>query len=128
MKNREKYAEEIKNYNGKNFCREFIKPIILKRESCNGLSCERCAMLQMLWFEEEYEEPEVDWTNVAVNTPILVRDIECDVWHKANFAKFEKGRVYVWLSGKTSWTAENKNKITSWRYAKLAEQEKSDGK
>ena len=49
MKNYEKYAEEIKNYNGKNFCREFIKPIILKRESCNGLSCERCAMLQMLW-------------------------------------------------------------------------------
>ena len=33
MKNREKYAEEIKNYNGTNFCKDFIKPIIYKQEA-----------------------------------------------------------------------------------------------
>lgn len=70
MKNREKYAEEIKNYNGKNFCREFIKPIILKRESCNGLSCERCAMLQMLWLNEEYESPAIEHERKNINTPL----------------------------------------------------------
>lgn len=128
MKNREKYAEEIKNYNGKNFCREFIKPIILKRESCNGLSCERCAMLQMLWFEEEYEEPEVDWTKVAVDTPILVKDFEHDAWRRRYFAKFEDGRAYAWADGATEWSAKHNNSFCSWNYAKLAEQEKSDGK
>lgn len=89
MKNREKYAEEIKNYNGKNFCREFIKPIILKRESCNGLSCERCAMLQMLWFEEEYTEPIIDWSKVytwygeeKLDYARILTNAEAEKWDK----------------------------------------------
>ena len=126
MKNREKYAEEIKNYKDKEFCKNFIIPIILKKESCYGTGCMRCIMLQMLWLEEEYEEPEVDWSKVAVDTPILVRDSDCQIWEKRCFAKFENGKVYAWLHGSTSWTAEHSNSFYSWNYAKLAEQEESD--
>ena len=57
MKNREKYAAEINNYKGKDFCGDFIRPIILKREKCK-ISCKHCSMLQMLWLNEEYEEEE----------------------------------------------------------------------
>ncbi len=34
------------------------------------------------WAEKEYEEPPVDWSKVAVDTPILVRDYEEDVGKK----------------------------------------------
>ena len=126
MKNREKYAEEIKkNYKGRNFCDEFVIPIILKGCECFS-SCEQCRMLQLLWLDEEYTEPEVDWSKVAVDTPILVRDRDCQIWEKRCFAKFENGKVYAWLHGSTSWTAERSNSFYSWNYAKLAEQEVSD--
>lgn len=121
MKNREKYAEEIRNYRGRNFCEEFIKPYILKSDKCTGIDCTRCSMLQMLWLLEEYEE--VDWSKVAVDTPILVRNREDDIWEKAHFAKYEEGRVCAWWGGKTSWTIENGDSNWYWNYAKLAEGE-----
>ncbi len=125
MKNREKYAEEIRNYRGENFCGDFIRPIILKREHCRDVSCTHCALFQVLWLDEEYTEPEVDWSKVEVNTPILVRDNESS-WFKRHFAKFENGKVYAWSDSCTSWTAYRNSDVTSWKYAKLAEQEESD--
>ena len=62
----------------------------------------------------------VDWSKVAVDTPILVRDFETSKWEKRYFAFFENGRVNAWCGGTTSWSAENKNTM-SWKYAKLAE-------
>lgn len=124
MKNYEKYAEELREYKGINICSEFIKPNILKADNCNGVDCQRCAILQMLWLLEEYkepEEPEIDWSKVEVDTPILVRDYEGQEWARRYFAKFEDGVVYAWDSGQTSWTAHNM--ITTWEYAKLAETE-----
>lgn len=63
----------------------------------------------------------VDWSKVAVDTPIYVREHENNAWEKRHFAFFKNGKVYSWLSGVTSWTAEDKNDVFSWRYAKLAE-------
>lgn len=63
----------------------------------------------------------VDWSKVAVDTPIYVREHESNAWEKRHFAFFKNGKVYSWLSGVTSWTAENKDYVFSWRYAKLAE-------
>ena len=123
MKNYEKYADEIREYEGNYFCNEFIKPNILKTKSCIDMSCNQCSMLQMLWLLEDYKEskePEVDWSNVEVDTPILVRDNENEEWLKRHFAKHEWGTVYSWNGGKTSWTKEC---MTSWKYAKLAESE-----
>ena len=63
----------------------------------------------------------VDWSKVAVDTPILVRDFENMKWGKRHFAFFKDGNVYTWDGGVTSWTCVNPNCVMSWKYAKLAE-------
>ena len=73
MKNYEKYEDEVRKFKDGNFCEEFIIPHVLKSDSCAYLSCSDCGRRQMLWFIEEYEEPEVDWSQVEVDTPILVK-------------------------------------------------------
>ena len=120
MKNYEKYEDEIKKCDGSNFCRDFVKPRILKSRSCANTSCDQCKMLQIIWLMEEYEEPKVDWSKIEVDTPILVRNDESDKWLKRYFAKYEGGVVYTWKSGRTSWT---ENCMIEWSYAKLAESE-----
>lgn len=65
------------------------------------------------------EEPEIDWSKVSVDTPILVRDYEDEAWSKKYFAKYKNGTVYAWAGGCTSWSKLN-NDIISWKYAKLA--------
>lgn len=123
MKNYEKYADEIRGYNDMDFCKDFVKPYIFKSDKCTGIDCTKCGMLQTMWLLEDYEEPEVDWSKVEVDTPILVRDSEIRSWHKRYFADFKNGRVYAWKDGATSWTAKNKNEINTWNYAKLAEED-----
>ena len=121
MKNYEKYKDEIKKCDGSNFCRDFVKPHILKSRSCANTSCDQCKMLQIIWLMEEYKEPEVDWSKVEVDTPILVRDYESQEWEARHFAKYEDGVIYTWDGGSTSWTS--KGNVTEWKYAKLAETE-----
>ena len=120
MKNYEKYADSIREYKGDSFCADFVKPNILKSEYCD-LDCTRCRMLQALWLLEDYEEPEVDWSKVEVDTPILVRANEAKPWVRRYFAKYEDGIVYAWNDGRTSW---NEAVATVWKYAKLAEDKK----
>ena len=122
MKNYEKYAEKIREYKvskGGYFCNEFIMPYILKKDSCAGIGCEHCHMLQMIWLLEDYEEPEIDWSKVEVDTPILARN-DGDKWFRRYFAKYEDGIVYAWNCGCTSWS---ETVMTPWKYAKLAESE-----
>ena len=127
MKNYKKYADEINKYKvnkDEYFCDEFIIPHILKKDSCAGIGCEHCHMLQLLWLMEEYEEPEeskIDWSKVEVDTPILVRDFEGSDWFRRHFAKYENGTVYAWDGGDTSWSGGDV--MTAWKYAKLAESE-----
>ena len=121
MKNYEKYADKLKEYKGQNFCKDFVKPNILKSDSCDGLACGACYMLQTIWLMEEYKEPEIDWSKVEVDTPILVRDYESQEWEARHFAKYEDGVIYTWDGGSTSWTS--KGNVTEWKYAKLAEGE-----
>lgn len=63
----------------------------------------------------------VDWSKVAVDTPILVKQYEQDEWEKRHFAYFKDERVYAWLCGATSWSADYKGDTTDWNLAKLAE-------
>lgn len=63
----------------------------------------------------------VDWSKVAVDTPILVKQHEQDKWEKRHFAYFKDGRVCAWLCGATSWSADYGDDITNWNFAKLAE-------
>lgn len=127
MKNYEKYAEEIKNFGCENsVCRDFVRPHILNTSNCNGINCGICQLRQMIWLLEEYEEPkepEVDWSKVEVDTPILVRDNENTEWIRRHFAKYENGDVYAWRDAYTSWTTSHADDVTWWKYAKLAESE-----
>ena len=128
MKNYEKYADSIREYKGDSFCADFVKPNILKSDSCDGLACGACYMLQTIWLLEDYEEPEVDWSKVEVDTPVLVRDGENNEWQRSYFAKYEDGFVYTWIAGATSWTAvgyEKGGNVYRWNYAKLAESEET---
>ena len=125
MKNYEKYADEIREYEGETFCSDFIQPYILKQDDCGGMDCGQCSMLQLIWLMEEYEEPkepETDWSKVKVDTPILVKSSEDGTWRKRHFAKYKNGNVYAWSDGLTSWSAYD---MMSWKYAKLAENEET---
>ena len=127
MKNHEKYADKIKTYtNGSSYCEEIIIPNVLKPlgKSCVDTSCDVCNALTILWLMEEYEEPEepeIDWSKVKIDTPILVRDFEGSDWFRRHFAKYENGTVYAWDFGNTSWSGGAV--MTDWKYAKLAESE-----
>lgn len=126
MKNYEKYADkirELKSDIGIEWCELFAKPKVLKPlgRKCEDVSCGLCNTLVTIWLLEEYEEPEVDWSKVEVDTPILVRDCECEKWLKRYFAEYKDGVVYAWNGGVTSW---NEDYMTGWKYAKLAESEK----
>ena len=63
----------------------------------------------------------VYWSKVAVDTPILVKQYEQDKWEKRHFAYFKDERVYAWLCGATSWSADYEGDTTDWNLAKLAE-------
>lgn len=132
MKNYEKYADEIKRYSDSQvLCDEIKIPFILKPigKSCaRDIDCDTCQTLTTLWLLEEYEEPKVDWSEVEVDTPILVRDGEDTesatvVWLKRYFAEYKDGLVYAWTNGRTSW---NEDEMYGWHYAKLAETEDTE--
>lgn len=93
---------------------------IIRCKSClfydDTKSCDEVALA---WADAEYIEPQVDWSKVAVDTPVLVRDsVEFD-WKKRYFAKYENGFVYTFSDGKTSWSGNGD--FLAWTYAKLAE-------
>ena len=125
MKNREKYREEILNYKKVNgFCDDFVKPNVLKPLGikCGVIVCPQCHLICQMWMDEEYKElePEVDWSKIAVDTPILVRDSENGGWRKRHFAKYKNGKVFTWGSGKTSWS-DYDGCMYDWNYAKLSD-------
>ena len=122
MKNYEKYADGIRKYKGKDFCKDFIAPYILKsiNAKCINTSCPKCHLYRTIWLREDYKGPEVDWSKVAVDTPILVRYSEDGEWLRRHFAKYENGIVYAWKDAFTSWTGD---RVTPWELAKLAESE-----
>ena len=62
-------------------------------------------------------EDETDWSEVEVDTKVLVRNKPDEEWIKRYFAKYEDGEVYVFKDGRTSW---NDVGITQhWKETKL---------
>ena len=82
----------------------------------------RCTQNRLNWLKEEYKEPEVDWSKVEIDTPILVRAGK-EEWQERYFAGYMFGKVGVFNSGSTS---ENFNSILFWDQAKLAKQEEEE--
>lgn len=127
MTNYEKYKDQIFCFSD-SFC-EFIKRVVYPQAgipptACNEVGCARCGIIVNLFMQEEYQEPETDWSKVQVDTPILVGDTETDGWMKRHFAKIENGKVCAWWYGKTSLTSDE-NEYSSWDHAKLAEEKQT---
>ena len=129
MLNREKYAKEILDIvcEGDNFGLQNGKPV-----PCNNIKCRGCEFYSAdcrantrTWVNREYVEPPVDWSKVAVDTKILVRDHEDNVWVHRYFAKYEGGKIYAWSDGLTSWSDAGSINVSAWECAKLAESEES---
>ena len=134
MTNKEKYGNKIIEL--------AIDKVVLalkngKPALCAKIKCEDCDFYEPYscgrstynfheWLNSEYVAPPVDWSKVAVDTPILVRDSEEEAWRKRYFAKYENGKVYTWLGGTTSWSAERSSNVTVWKMAKLAESEEKN--
>ena len=94
--------------------------------SCDEVTCSNCifnvrqyscSTSALKWADAEYIEPGVDWSKVAVDTPILVSNDNVH-WHRRHFTKYENREVHAWRDGKTSYTIEV---ACPWKYAKLAE-------
>ena len=124
MLNREKYGNEIIDATINDIGLKDGKPV-----SCFEIICVDCGFYDhnhgcdgeaKKWLNSEYVEPHVDWSKVAVDMPILVRDNENEEWRKRYFAEYENGKVYTWLGGATSWSVDC-GSITDWKMAKLAE-------
>lgn len=101
-----------------------------KPGSC-AIKCNDCAFFEPYpncsvgiekWANAEYV-PFVDWSNVAVDTPIFVSDSNFTakiIGVKRHFAKYEDGIIYAFENGQTSWTTD---KVNGWEYARLATDE-----
>ena len=131
MTNKEKYGKEILDIacTGDHVAMRKSDNVIV---GCRKLECLDCAFnthgkgcddVIEKWANSEYVEPPVDWSKVAVDTPILVRDSEKESWRKRHFAKYENGIVYAWGNGATSCGAFSSDYLINWKMAKMAESE-----
>lgn len=114
MTNREKFAEQILDIacGGSKIA---VNKATLEPTSCYKLACGDCLFVfsdanctgaREKWANSEYVEPPVDWSKVAVDTPILVTYNGTHSWVKRHFAKYENGRVFAWNQGTTSWSGQ----------------------
>lgn len=82
MTNREKFAEQILDIacGGSKIA---VDKATLELAPCYKLACKDCLFsfgngdcrdARKKWANSEYVEPPIDWSKVAVDTPILVRD------------------------------------------------------
>ena len=131
MKNREKYKNELMDVvkvDGR-ICGFMKKHGVYRMfgkdwESFCGMDCVACGMALQIWLDEEYEEPEVDWENVPVDTLVRVRYDKSDNWLLRYFSVYELGAVapYVtWANGSTSVTSGGIEE--HWKYCELVEDE-----
>lgn len=131
MKNREKYKNELIKVIKKDgkLC-EFVKKHEVFRmfgkdsKSYCKMTCVTCGTALQLWLDEEYEEPEVDWASVPVDTLVRVRDSEDEEWTLQYFRCISDitSRKYVaWSDGTTSKTSYGA--IKRWKFCELVEDE-----
>lgn len=126
MTNMEKFAKQILDI-ACSGSRLAVSKATLNPTACKGLACKDCLFHSMddgscvsarkKWANSEYVEPLIDWSKIAVDTPILVRNNVSWDWVKRYFAKYENGTVYAWAGGGTSWSSGGNT--TAWKLAKL---------
>lgn len=73
------------------------------------------------WLNAEYQE--VDWSKVPIDTKVLVSNDNRN-WYRRYFAYYRDRCILVFNNGTTSWTVNEFAETRSWKYVKLAEDEK----
>lgn len=125
MTNYEHYKKQIEKFT------RMGQKVAVKKDTneiipCSDIGCsgclfggyDSCTKKSMAWADAEYIEPEeVDWSKVAVDTPILVSNDNVH-WYRKHFAKYKNGEIHAWDGGQTSYTTD---KAWHWNYAKLAD-------
>ena len=66
------------------------------------------------------DKPGVDWAKVEKDTLIEVRENGERPWDRRYFAKYQDGKIYAYLDGRTSKT---ESQIIDWEFARLAEED-----
>lgn len=67
----------------------------------------------------DFEEVvEIDWENIPIDTPIVVRDFDSESWMMRYFAFYKFGKVYCWFDSYTS-NDNNCSGAKCWQQAKL---------
>lgn len=108
-------------------------PMTCSRDMCehcinhkeNG-RCDKEKTAILTWMKEEYIDPaeRIDWSKVAIDTPVLVRNSERDTWENAHYAGWKIDGICVFPNGKTSYTfSENDKKnvgLITYKHARLA--------
>lgn len=138
MKNREKFRDKIvknarraideeERISACEFINRIVLPTFGDGVSCFTINCAWCKFLLGIWLDEEYIEPpkpEVDWSNVPVDTLVRVRYDKSNEWRLRYFKAYELGAVapYVtWRNGTTS--ATSGGLAEHWKYCELVEGE-----
>lgn len=131
MTNEEFYKDELKVIMKRVTKDLLIDQIAVNKQGqpkcCITQSCDDCIFnrhcaleAKKQWLKQEHVE-QVDWSKVKVDTPILVKRSKEAEWERRYFAKFVDGKVYAWMGGATSWTADSEYRMNFWEYAKLAQ-------
>lgn len=134
MKNQKYFEKEILNIavTGQAVAvhKERLEPMVCSKNVCNDClncgengRCKKDKSTILTWMNEEYVDPaeRVDWSKVAIDTPVLVRNSEMDAWKRRYFAGYNDNEVYVFSNGKTSYTYTDDEKPVIYRHTKLAE-------
>ena len=119
MKNREKFKDELIEACENETLACFVQNHVAPEYGFNidSLSWSKRLVLLMLWLDEGYQEPEVDWSEISIDTPVLVKNREDDDWNRRYFAKAIGKKVVTFVDGQTSWTTNGG--LIDWMYAKL---------
>ena len=132
MINYEKYKDEIDEIFDTNDGTIAINKNTNEITNCSDFECSKClfsarynntiscAITMAKWLVSEYVEPEIDWSIIPVDTPVLVSDNNRD-WYHRHLAKVIENRPYIWGDGRTSWTTDGNDVF--YKYIKLAEVE-----
>jgi hypothetical protein len=137
MTNYEKYKTEIDIILDKNTF-VAVDRNTNKLATCRNLSCEDCLFFRkhndgtncdvnaFKWLVAEYKEPEIDWSKVPIDTPVLISG-DGKEWYRRYFSGVdENGSPTVFCCGTTRWSSKNYDENeNTWNvnHIKLAEVE-----